>query len=102
MSRSLGEANDAVLNHKGQFSDFPVGSRVKVVCLFQDMYFFNSETQNTNGTVIRNSGEYIGIIVEWDEPRHYESHIQTDFNFGPKDMIRLVEPPPFAEVIKEL
>lgn len=89
---SLREANQKVLNKGAKHSDYSVGDRVKVVCLCQDFYFFNPETQNTKGTVIRNSGSGIGIIVKWDEPREYEDgHIQEEFNFGPEDLIKLQE-----------
>lgn len=91
--KSLHEANNERLNHNAVHADFPVGTRVKVVCLHQDCYFFNPDTQNTNGTVIRNSGSHIGIIVKWDISRRYESHVQEEFNFGPKDLIKLVEEP---------
>lgn len=76
---------------QNKHSDFKVGDRVKVVVSCQDMYFFDPKTQNLNGTVVRNSGSHIGIIVKWDEPRHYESHVQHEFNFEPTDLVLLKE-----------
>ena len=68
---------------------FHIGSKVRVICACQDNYFFDCETQNTKGTVIKNSGVGLGIIVEWDEPRRYEGgYVQTKFNFEPTDMIK--------------
>lgn len=97
MSRSILDANnDAIKNHKTKdntFEMFPIGSRVKVICVCQDYYFFNHEKENTNGTVIRNSGKYLGIIVKWDEPRQYECHFQEEFNFEPSDLVLLDEKP---------
>ena len=92
MSKSLGQANKEQQEKYGTLNNthdmFPIGSKVRVICLCQDMYFFNPDTQNTYGTVIRNGGRYLSIIVQWDEPRHYEGgYIQTEFNFDPKDMV---------------
>ena len=66
---------------------FSVGNRVKVVTPAQDFnFFFNEPT----GVVVRNSGKYLGIIVEWDEPRHFEGgHIEKEFNFIPSDLVKL-------------
>jgi hypothetical protein len=93
MSKSLFEANQERLNHKATYQDFPIGTKVKVVCLYQDMYFFYPDKENTNGIVIKNKSleknrPYLGITVKWDEPRHYEDgYIQYDFNFEPHDLI---------------
>lgn len=66
------------------YEDFPVGSRVKIICACQDFYFFYGET----GTIIENTGRYLGIHVEFDEPRKFENgYVQTDFNFEPHDLI---------------
>jgi len=68
---------------------FPVGTRVQVITLGQDMIFFNG---NEIGTVIRNSGNYLGIIVKFDEEyqKHYKSgYIMEEFNFKPEDLIIL-------------
>lgn len=75
---------------KNTFKDFPIGTKVRVICVCQDMYFFKGEE---TGTVIRNSGEYLGIIIKWDEPRHYEGgYIQYEFNFAPDDLVALSKP----------
>lgn len=66
-----------------QFSDFPVGTDVKIVCEEQDFYFFYGET----GKVFKNSGQSLGIIVNFDLPRHFQDgHIQESFNFSPTDL----------------
>ena len=71
-----------------KFSDFPIGTRVKVITLGEDMNFFYGET----GKVIRNSGKYLGIIVEFDEPRRFkDGYIQTEFNFKPSSICHLDE-----------
>lgn len=87
MSRSVWdvneEARDKWKTRENTYKDFPVGTKVKIICACQDMTFFWGET----GTVIRNSGKYLGIIVKYDEPRHYEGgYIQHDFNFAPDDL----------------
>lgn len=65
------------------FDDFPVGTPVEVVAKGVDFYFFYRET----GKVIKNNGGYLGIIVEFDEPRHFENgYVQTKFNFNPHDL----------------
>ena len=68
---------------KNTFNDFPVGTKVKVVCCWQDFHFFYEET----GTVTKNSYDYLGIIVEFDKPRRFKGGmVQTDFNFAPDDL----------------
>ena len=75
--------NPQIEEQKDRFDLFPVGTRVKIFCHFQDFYFFNSEI----GTVISNSGKYLGIKVEFDDPRCFEDgHIQYNFNFDPRDL----------------
>lgn len=91
---SLLEANQKQKKKYGTLNNtkkmFPVGSRVRVICLSQDFYFFDPDTENTKGTVIRNNDDFSMIIVQWDEPRHYEGgHIQVDFNFDPEDLVLL-------------
>jgi len=66
------------------FEDFPVGTHVKIICACQDFHFFYGET----GKVIKNEGKYLSIIVEYDEPRHYEDGtIEKTFNFNPNDLV---------------
>ena len=70
------------------YEDFPIGSHVKIITTCQDFTFFYGET----GKVIDNKGmgSYLGIIVEYDKPRHYEDgSVQTSFNFNPKDLVIL-------------
>jgi len=68
------------------YSDFPVGTRVKVITLGQDMTFFRGDE---TGIVIRNHMRYLGIIVQFDEALHYtDGFIRTEFNFEPSDLIK--------------
>lgn len=68
------------------FDMFPVGTKVRVITPCQDFHFFYGET----GVVTKNGGRYLSIIVEFDEPRHFEGgHIQYDFNFEPSDLLLL-------------
>ena len=103
MSKSLFDVNEE--NRKehdtkdNNFEMFPVGTKVKVICSCQDFYFFYGET----GEVIRNSGEHMGIIVKFDEPRHFEDgYIQYEFNFMPEDLIATFSdfPNKFSNIIK--
>jgi hypothetical protein len=87
MSKTLGdvrrEMEDIYGTKDNKYSDFPVGTKVKIICPYQDSYFFYGET----GTVTKNEGRYLGINIEFDEPRHFEGgYIQTGFNFNPKDL----------------
>lgn len=66
------------------YSWFPVGRKVKIIAKGVDFYFFYGET----GTVIKNNGSYLGIIVEFDKPRYFkDGEIQKIFNFNPHDLI---------------
>jgi len=87
MSRTLADVNTDMITLYGTrdntYDDFPIGTHVKIICCCQDFYFFYGET----GKVIKNSNSYLGIIVEFNEPRHFEGgHIQTEFNFVPTDL----------------
>lgn len=87
MGKSLWDTSQDMIRVYGTeyntYDDFPIGSYVKIICISQDHHFFFGET----GTVFRNSGEYLGISVEYDEPRHYkDGTIETSFNFVPKDL----------------
>jgi len=75
------------------FADFPVGARVRVVSDFVDHHWFRDDT----GTVIRNAGSYLSIIVEFDKPRHYDDWVMTEFNFNPQNL-ELLPAPPSQEV----
>ena len=90
MSKSVADVKREQIEKYGTenntYDDFPVGSHIKIITPHQDFSFFYEET----GTVIRNDKSYLGIIVEFDEPREYENgHIQTKFNFNPKDLFLL-------------
>lgn len=65
------------------FDDFPIGTEVKVVTAGEDFYFFFGET----GKVTKNSGSYLGICVEFHEPRIFvDGSVQKNFNFNPKSI----------------
>jgi hypothetical protein len=87
MSKSTFDVNeerrDKYKTRNNKYSDFPVGSRVQVICVMQDMSAFSGDE---TGIVVENSGKYLGIIVKFDKPRHYET-----FNFAPDDLV-LLEP----------
>ena len=90
MSRSLANATKEIVELYGTkdntYDDFPVGTPVKIICLSQDFTFFYGET----GKVIGNKKRYLGIRVEYDEPRHYtDGTIETGFNFAPDDLVIL-------------
>lgn len=76
------------------FADFPIGTRVKVVSKCVDFHFFNGET----GTVIRNSGKYLGIIVLFDSRRLIKNFNgtqtweQKEFGFNPQNLQPLPQP----------
>jgi len=70
---------------------FPVGTQVVIICIGQDQYFFSGDEL---GTVIRNTGEYLGVEVEFYEPRYFkgtgqEVYVQRKFNFNPSDLVSL-------------
>jgi ribosomal protein L21E len=104
-NRSVADANqdqkEKYKTTKNKYEDFPVGSRVRVICVAQDMYFFHPEYEDLTGTVIRNSGQYLGIIVRWDIPRQYENHLQEEFNFEPQDLV-LIETKHFSDQLSML
>lgn len=72
-------------SHHRAAADFPVGTRVRVVCKMQDWAFFRG---TETGEVIRNGNRYLSIIVRFDEPMHYEDgHIRTEHGFEPSDLV---------------
>jgi hypothetical protein len=80
------EAKDKYNTRNNKFSDFPIGTKVKVICAGQDMHFFYGET----GVIIKNSGQYLGIIVQFDKPRYFKNGAkQESFNFAPDDLIKM-------------
>lgn len=66
---------------KNTYKQFPVGTRVQVICVAQDFSFFAGTEE---GVVIKNKGDYLGIIVKFDA-----RHQRPEFNFEPKDLIVL-------------
>ena len=84
MSKLISELREEMIDFHGtrgnSFEDFPVGTHVEVITPCCDFNFFYNE----RGTVIQNSGEYLGIIVKFDKPREFEDgSVQIDFNFNP-------------------
>jgi len=74
---------------------FPVGTRVHVVTACQDFNFFYDET----GFVTKNTGEYLGITVTFDEKREFTNgDVQTSFGFNPDDLFPLDIPNKLFEV----
>ena len=91
MAKSVGdliEEQKTIYNtKKNTYEMFLIGTRVQVITLGQDSYFFDG---TETGVVIENTGQYLGIIVQFDTPREFEDgHIQTHFNFLPSDLIVL-------------
>ncbi|MDI6787999.1 MAG: hypothetical protein QME51_06480 [Planctomycetota bacterium] len=74
---------------KNTYKMFPIGTRVQVITLVQDYYFFNGTEK---GTVVKNTGKHLGIIVEFDKQREFQDgYIQKEFGFLPDDLIVLKE-----------
>lgn len=87
MSRSIWDVRQEQVKLYGTetntHGDFPIDTSVKIICVSQDHHFFYGET----GKVVKNTGGYLGIKVEYDEPRHYkDGTIETSFNFNPQDL----------------
>lgn len=71
-----------------KFNDFPVGRKVMIISKMVDFHFFYNET----GAVIKNSGNYLGIAVKFDKPRHYaDGYIMKEFNFNPNNLKPLLD-----------
>ena len=90
MAKSLRQANQIEIEKYGTvnntYTDFPVETKVKIIALCQDFNFFFGET----GVVIRNCEGYLGIIVKYDETRHYkDGSTETSWNFNPEDLLVL-------------
>ena len=79
--------NEAMNNPKSIYSDFahfPMGQRVRVVSHFVDFCFLRG---TETGTVIRNSGSYLSIIVQFDKPLCYsDGTIRTEWGFNPENL----------------
>ena len=69
-----------------KFSDFPVGTHVKIITPVCDFTFFYGET----GIVTANEERYLGVEVRYDIPRKYaDGTLHTCFNFNPIDLLAL-------------
>lgn len=74
--------NNPISKHT-DYHDFPVGTKVRIVSKVVDFCFFYGET----GIVTRNSGQYLGIVVRFDEVRNFSDGTkQLDFNFCPQNL----------------
>lgn len=74
--------NDVVSEHT-DYADFPVGTKVRIVTPYLDSYFWFGET----GEVVANSGQDLGITVQFDKPRKFKGgYVQTDFGFDPENL----------------
>jgi len=81
------ERKDKFKTRCNTFEMFPVGCRARVITIGQDFNFFDGTEA---GTVVRNTGQYLGIELKFDKSRHFDNgHVQTSFNFAPDDLIRL-------------
>lgn len=68
----------------GDFNDFKVDAKVKIISSCVDFRFFR---KGQTGTVIRNSGKYLGIRIKFDKPMEYEDgHILNAWGFNPTDL----------------
>lgn len=86
--KTVSEENKERRNHGATYSDFPVGSEVRVVCVHQDWHFFDPDTEDLSGRVMVNTGRYLGIIVEFNHPRYLgDGNTQYQFNFAPHDLV---------------
>lgn len=65
------------------FDMFPVGTTVKVVSEIVDFRFFYLQT----GIVVENTGGYLGIRVQFDEPMNYEDgSVLKGYGFNPENL----------------
>jgi hypothetical protein len=91
VGKSLGEVRRERLakyypNGLPTYDDFKVGDPVKIITPMQDFRFFNYQT----GTVTKNTKEYLGINVKFDEPMKYENgYILEEYNFEASDLVKL-------------
>jgi len=88
MSKTIADlAKEAIESYKtanNTFDMFPFGARVKVITPCEDFTFFYGEL----GKVVKNTGTYLGICVEFDEPRVYkDGTVMKQFNFNPKSLV---------------
>lgn len=84
MNKTIRELNEEKWNHDVTFYDFPIGRRVKIVSACVDFIFFDGEI----GTVVKNSGNYLGITVKFDNLRFGNENNYTEvWGFNPKDLM---------------
>lgn len=93
MSESIADLNAKKRNKNAKHSDFPVGTKVKIVTVCRDMHFWFGETGKV--TANRGEGSYLGVTVKLDTPRTYEASKEwpftaewsmKEFNFQPEDL----------------
>ena len=89
MSKSLWDVNEerksSFKTKNNTYSDFPVGTKVRVICICQDFVFFGG---HETGTVISNEDRYLSIIIEFDDPIYFkDGTVLKSFNFNPDDLI---------------
>lgn len=66
-----------------------IGTRVKVISSLVDFRFFR---KTETGTIIKNSGQYLGIVVRFDKPMIYEDGYKChEHNFNAKDLEAIEE-----------
>lgn len=86
MSKSVYDINEAAkLKNKTKgntFDMFPVGKKVRVICVCQDFQFFRGDEE---GIVVKNTGKYLGITIK----------LAKDFKWGfnPEDLVLLEDKP---------
>ena len=78
-------------SHHRHWTDFPVGARVRTVCATQDFRYFPA--RGLTGTVSKNEGRYLSIVVEFDPPHRLFDNgisapmVERSFNFNPSDLL---------------
>ena len=86
-TKTVFEVNEGKRNQfktrENTYDMFPVGSRVRVICIHQDFTFFKG---TETGTVVKNNKSYLGIHVKFDHATSIEG-----FSFEPKDLILISE-----------
>ena len=72
------------IRSKYDFKDFPEGIRVVVITPIEDFSFFHHD----HGVVTKNTHEYLGVSVKFDNPREFkDGYVQVGFNFHPYHLI---------------
>jgi hypothetical protein len=83
MAKTLFEVNKE-LETNYTFDDYPIGQRVRLRTVCEDFTFFEG---NETGKVIKNTGKYLGITVQFDKQLHYRDGSTLDsFNFNPTSL----------------